>query len=118
MPDCTNCPYAGQIQQIKEDVAALRSELAATRKDKSDAHHEIYDRLNALELQTASWNTERKYIIDQLKDIKSDLKEVRDLIQERQKLPEKRWDVAVAAVISGTITLILAWLSNKLSGGV
>lgn len=111
MPDCDSCPYAAQI-------ARLEKELDDVRQTKSDAHEKIYGRISELERKMEGSATERAYIAQQLKDIKSDLKDLRDMIEERQKLPEKRWDVAVAAVISGTITLILAWLSGKLSGGV
>lgn len=121
MPDCNNCPYATQIQQVLSDIAEIR-------RSKSDAHSDIYKRLNKLEANRESAATETRYIVQQLNAFKSeireefaemraDIKETRDLIAEKEKLPAKRWDAAVAAFIASGVSLVLAWIVNKLSGG-
>lgn len=121
MPDCNNCPYATQIQQVLADMAELR-------RAKSEAHSDIYNRLNKLEANRESAATETRYIVQQFNSFKAEMKEefekfgkemekIQSLLSEKEKLPAKRWDVAVAAFISSGMSLLLAWFVNKLSGG-
>lgn len=90
----TACPYAGRL-------AALERTVNTERTERSRSHEKIYQRLGDLERGMTAVTTQYSQIITQLATMSADL----NALKER---PTKRWESAVAALITGVVGFLLA----------
>ena len=100
MPEC-ECPVNGGKCVSIERVEALERALEEERDRRSSAQEKIYDRLGTLERGMATVTTQYANIVIRLETIALDL----NTIKER---PGKRWETALAAVITGVVGFLLA----------
>lgn len=90
----TACPYAGRLSALERTVSTERTE-------RSRSHEKIYQRLGDLERGMTAVTTQYSQIITQLATMSADL----NALKER---PTKRWESAVAALITGVVGFLLA----------
>ena len=102
MPD-RDCPVNGVNCVSIARVEALERALEAEKESRSRAHEKIFGRLGELERGMATISTQYSNISDRLATISADL----NAIKER---PSKRWETALAALITGVVGFLLARL--------
>lgn len=85
-------------------VEALERQAQTEKAERSRAHEKIYDRLGELERGMAAVTTQYSQIITQLANLAADV----STLKER---PSRRWDTAVAALITGAVGYLLARLN-------
>ena len=85
-------------------VEAQERQAQAEKAERSRAHEKIYDRLGELERGMTAVTTQYSQIITQLANLAADL----NTLKER---PSRRWDTAVAALITGVVGYLLASLN-------
>lgn len=85
-------------------VEALERQAQAEKAERSRAHEKIYDRLGELERGMTAVTTQYSQIITQLANLAADL----NTLKER---PSRRWDTAMAALITGVVGYLLASLN-------
>lgn len=100
MPD-KDCPVNGVNCVSIARVEALERAVEAEKEARSRAHEKIYDRLGELERGMATITTQYSSICDRLASISADLNAIKDR-------PGKRWETAIAAVITGIVGFLLA----------
>ena len=99
-----DCPGAAGTCLSAARLEALEREVQAEKADRSRAHEKIYDRLGELERGMTAVTTQYSQIITQLAQLSADL----NTLKER---PTRRWDTAVAALITGVVGYLLALLN-------
>ena len=102
MPD-RDCPVNGVNCVSITRVEALERALETEKESRARAHEKIFDRLGELERGMATVSTQYSNISDRLATISADL----NAIKER---PSKRWEAALAALITGVVGFLLARL--------
>lgn len=100
MPD-KDCPVNGVNCISIARVEALERAVEAEKEVRFRAHEKIYDRLGELERGMATITTQYSSICDRLASISADLNAIKDR-------PGKRWETAIAAVITGIVGFLLA----------
>ena len=98
------CQGAGGNCLMSVRVEALERQAQAEKAERSRAHEKIYDRLGELERGMTAVTTQYSQIITQLANLAADL----NTLKER---PSRRWDTAVAALITGVVGYLLASLN-------
>lgn len=98
-----DCPINGITCVSIARVEALERAVEAEKEARSRAHEKIYDRLGELERGMATVTTQYANIADRLATISADL----NVIKEK---PGKRWETAIAAIITGVVGFLLAWV--------
>ena len=98
-----NCPINGINCVSLPRVEALERALELEKESRSRAHEKIYERLGDLERGMATVTTQYTNIASQLATISADL----NALKER---PGRRWESAVAALITGLVGFLLARL--------
>ena len=83
----------GSIDSLEERVVALEED----RKRSTATHKEFYDRIRSLEIAS----NETRVMLEDLKEIKADLKELKEK-------PAKRWDNALNIILQALILAALA----------
>lgn len=96
-----DCPINGVNCVSLPRVEALERALELEKESRSRAHEKIYERLGELERGMASITTQYSNITDRLSTISADLSAIKDQ-------PGKRWEVVVAALITGAVGFLLA----------
>ena len=99
--EARDCPNAGGLYPTAARVEALEQRFQAEKAERSRAHEKMYDRLGELERGMTAVTTQYSQIITQLANLAADL----NTLKER---PSRRWDTAVAALITGVVGYLLA----------
>ena len=97
------CPVTGTPCATTSRVAALERALEEEKTDHIRAHSGIYGRLQDLEKGLATVNAYYSSITTQLSSISRD-------VNDLKLQPSKRWETAIAAVITGVVGFLLAKL--------
>lgn len=97
------CPVTGTPCATTSRVAALERALEEEKADHVRAHGNIYGRLQDLEKGLATVNAYYSSITTQLASISRDVNELKEQ-------PSKRWETAIAAIITGVVGFLLAKL--------
>lgn len=110
-----------RFRRLEEDLNRLSDRFDKNTTRSSATHEEIFRRLNALEQSSAVANERFDTIIDQLSQLKTQQAAIIARLDDMARKPEKRWDVAVAAVItavgSGIVGVIGYIISKAFNGG-
>lgn len=96
-------------------VAQLETEIQQVKTNCSKDHHEIYDRLRALETESAVSAERYKNIMSELETQKEQLGQIILSIDDLSGKPGKRWETAVTGLISGTVGTVVGFLAQKLA---
>lgn len=102
--ECQNCPLKEELREVKQDVKMLEDKYSSSRKI-------IYERLERLDSFKAVTDERYKRILDEISEIKVELKAV-------SEQPKKRWDTAVTSCITAIIGGIIGFFVSKISGGM
>lgn len=109
MADCERgCPIAARVE-------SLEGQLDEYQTQNSSTHKEIFSRLNVLERSEAVQEVHYTAIMSKLdKDIPNKLDGLSAKIEAIEQRPAKRWEAAIAALISALVSGVAVYL---LSGG-
>lgn len=95
-PECAGCPFKEQLERLEQKY--------------SESRQKIYARLESLERSEAVTQERYERILDEIKDINHQLKEL-------SSKPQKRWDAAVLGVITTLIGGVTGYIVSKIFGG-
>lgn len=90
--------------------------LEAANRQHSDTHREMFKRLGDLETATAVQENKLDTIDDKLDDIQADNKNILAKVEALEAKPGKRWESAVAGVISALGGAFVMWLAMGMPG--
>lgn len=101
--DCSECPMAMRIANLEDDS-----------KRNQTTHKEFFNRFEAIVAWRAQ--TEEKYaqIIQNMAEIKSDVKETKTAVQNINEKPAKRWENIVTSALTGFVALLIGYCAAKL----
>lgn len=101
MPDCIqNCPVTARVDALEEHLDELQTQNSAS-------HKEYYARLGVLEQSKAVQKVRYDAIMSKLDNLTHK-------VERLEQKPVKRWETAIAALISALVGAVAAYL---LAGG-
>lgn len=90
---------------MEEKILKLETKIEELEKKVFNENKEISMRISALELATALSDDRYNRILNEISSLKSE-------IQKLTEQPKKRWDTAVAAVITAVIGIAVGWFAG------
>lgn len=108
MPDNCNpndCPILPRVEALE-----------AANQQHTATHREIFKRLGNLETATAVQDNKLDNIEGKLDDIQADNKSILQKVEALEEKPGKRWESAVAGVISALGGAFVMWLAMGMPG--
>lgn len=95
-------------------ITQLETEIRQVKTNCSKDHHEIYDRLRALETESAVSAERYKNIMSELESQKDQLGQIILSIDDLNGKPGKRWETMVTGLISGAVGTLVGFLAQRL----
>lgn len=97
----------GHITQMEKDETEIRERITALEQDSKSVHR----RLDSIERLTACVHE----IASETKAMREDMNGLSNRVEEIEKLPKKRYDTVITAIITSLVGVAVGYLLN---GGV
>ena len=95
-----------RVQNLEHDIPKMRERLSALEQDEKSVHR----RLGNLEQLTESVHV----IATETKAMRGDVNGLANRVDEIEKVPKKRYETAITAIITTTVGIVVGYL---LKGG-
>lgn len=105
MSDCNDCPVLPRVEALEE-----------VNRQHSATHREMFKRLGDLERVSDVQENKLDNIEDKLDDIQAGNKSILQKVEALEAKPGKRWESAVAGVISALGGAFVMWLAMGMPG--
>lgn len=99
---CVSCPYEAIIEELRRDS-----------ERNSEQHREFYDKFNSQETAIAISTERYNNLLQVISEVKASIDKINASIQEINAKPGRKWDSAVATVISCLVAGVVGFMLSK-----
>lgn len=102
------------------DIDALEvrvKTLEENYKANAESRREIYKRLSKLEQDASRTDEKYKRIMTELDEQKRQLNSILEKLESMSEKPAKRWDAAMASIVSAVIAAVVGFIAAQIKGG-